>query len=60
MVFSILTTNDISFTNYHHNDGDDGRAVDHVYGGVDRQGFGCGIFYDEDMVALYDETGSPI
>lgn len=43
---------------YHHNDGDGGRAVDVVYGSVSRYVSWSGIFYDEDMVAIYDETGS--
>lgn len=55
-----LTIVAISFTYYHHNDGDGGRAVDEVYGGVYRNAYWSGIFYDEDMVAIYDEVGSPI
>ena len=48
-----------SDTNYHNNDGDGGRAVDVVYGSAPRSVHWSGIFYDEDMVAIYDETGSP-
>ena len=54
-----LTIVAIAFTYYHHNDGDGGRAVDVVYGGVYRHDYWVGIFYDEDMQPKYAGTGSP-
>lgn len=58
MLFSTLITNVISVGNYHHNDGDKGEDVNQVYGGVQGYGSWDGIFYDEDMVSMYHETGS--
>ena len=49
-----------SDTNYHRNDGDDGQAIDQVYGCVHAYASWAGIFYDEDMQPKYAGTGSPI
>ena len=57
---SALTIVTIAFAYYHNNDGDGGKAVNEVYGGVYRAEYWTGIFYDEDMVAIYGETGSTI
>ena len=48
-----------SDTNYHDNDGDEGQAIDQVYGGVHSNASRAGIFHDNDMQPKYSFTGSP-
>ena len=49
-----------SDTNYHNNDGDNGQAIDYVYGSAWTGGTKSGIFHDNDIVVTHIQTGSPI
>ena len=49
-----------SDTNYHNNDGDNGQAIDYVYGCAWTSGNMGGIFHVNDLLPKYAHAGSPI